>query len=184
MSLFRSLIRALATSGELFSDQAGLRLTPHEFLNRLVSFTNQYVCDIHGDSGLFTTLFIFLLEPGSGKLTYLNAGNEPPFWHGKDQSNRELRPTGPVIGIIPEAVFNTQEIVLQLGDTLCTFTDGVTDALNNQDVVFGRERLLRTIQDSPPVPNLMIDSVVKELEHFAGSTAQFDDITLLVVRKI
>ncbi len=184
MSLFRSLIRALATSSELFSNQAGLSLSPHEYLTRLVSFTNQYVCDIHGDSGLFTTLFICLLEPGGGKMTYLNAGNEPPIWHCGGQADRELRPTGPVIGVLPEAVFSTQEIVMQPGDTLCAFTDGVTDALNDQDVIFGRERLLRTIQDSPPKPSMMIESVIEQLGYFTGATVQFDDITLLVVRKI
>ena len=183
MSLFRSLIRVLATSGETFTNRVAQNLTAHEYLSRLVSFTNQYVCDIHGDSGLFTTLFICLLEPDGGKLTYLNAGNEPPFWLSKNQLITELRPTGPVIGIIPEAVFSTKEIVLQSGDILCAFTDGITDALDAEDVIFGRKRLLETLQVSPSEPGMMIETVVKELGYFTGSTAQFDDITLLVVKK-
>lgn len=183
MSLFRSLIRALATSGDTFSNRDALTLTEHEFLTRLVSFTNQYVCDIHGESGLFTTLFICLLEPDGGKLTYLNAGNEPPFWLSNNQQVTELRTTGPVIGIISEAVFSTKEIIMQPGDILCAFTDGITDALDSQEVFYGRERLLKTLRVSPSEPGMMIESVLKGLGHFTGSTAQFDDISLLVVKK-
>lgn len=183
MALFRSLIRAIATSGMVSWEQSAITTTPSEFLEQLVSFTNQYVCDTHGDSGLFTSLFICLLNPDDGRLTYINAGNEPPFWLQSAGQVTELRPTGPVVGIIPEAQFSARQIQLQAGDLLFAFTDGASDAKDAHNEILGKPRLLEMVQTSSRSPEEMLRAIVDQSRVFTGEVEQFDDITMLAVRK-
>src|SRR5512136_2504622 len=77
MTLFRSLIRATATSDLARRDPDLNALSPAECLQHVVAFTNRYVAHTHGAAGMYATLFIGLFNPQTGLLTYINGGNEP-----------------------------------------------------------------------------------------------------------
>jgi serine phosphatase RsbU (regulator of sigma subunit) len=184
MALFRSLIRAIAASGEICRGRSGLSISPADFLEQLVSFTNQYVCETHGDSGLFTTLFICVLNPNHGSLTYINAGNEPPVWLTSNGQLTELHPTGPVVGVIPGVVFKALEIQLSRDDLVIAYTDGVTDALDARNNMLGKRRLHEMVKSSPHTPAQMLEVIAARIQSFSGEAEQFDDITMLAMRKV
>ncbi len=64
-------------------------------------FTNNYIAKIHGDEGMFATLFFGVLEPSSGKLYYINGGHEPLFVINSNGIKTNLDPTGPAVGMMP-----------------------------------------------------------------------------------
>ena len=129
MTLFRSLIRATCTSNVFCSQEAGKELTPAERLTHVISFTNNYIAETHGEADMFATVFIALFSRRDGRLTYINCGNEPPLLFRKAGAPTALRPTGPVVGVIPNARFSAPEISMDKGDLLLVFTDGIPDAL-------------------------------------------------------
>jgi sigma-B regulation protein RsbU (phosphoserine phosphatase) len=131
---------------------------------------------------MFATLFMGIFDPGDGTLTYVNCGNEAPLLLSGD-SMTALGPTGPVIGVIPGAAFGVRQIILQKGDLLVAFTDGITDATNARDEIFGRERLSAAIGQSATSPAALIASLESQLAEFVASAPQFDDITLLAIQR-
>jgi sigma-B regulation protein RsbU (phosphoserine phosphatase) len=94
-----------------------------------------------------------------------------------------LRPTGPVIGVIPDARFSVKEISMESRDLLLVFTDGIPDALNVDNVSFGNERMLKLLGGSQASPAQVLKNIENELLQFIGAAEQFDDITLLAVKR-
>lgn len=184
MTLFRSLIRAIATGSLSFSSGDMATLDPEGRLSHVISFINNYIAQTHGDASMFATIFIGIVNPQNGTLTYMNCGHEPPFWVRGDGSVTPLPRTGPVVGIISEANFTVERITLENNDLLLTFTDGIPDAINADNESFGKERLLETVENFAIPPDLLLEKIEKTLHQFIGTTNQFDDITLLVIKRV
>jgi len=183
MALFRSLIRATATN-ELTDQSKDLgALKPAERLQHIVTFTNQYLVKTHGRASLFATIFIGIINLAQDTLTYINCGHEPAYWVTRDASITPLMPTGPFVGIFPEATYAAQEIELDNNDLILTYTDGVPDAQNPEDESFGKERLLEIVRTGEVNPSQLLKRIETHLSQFTGQAHQFDDITLLAVKK-
>jgi sigma-B regulation protein RsbU (phosphoserine phosphatase) len=207
MSLFRSLIRAFAdqhyslgwmdvlASDALGSDAADSRqtrsvsrrrelLTPGTTaLKKAVVLTNDYIANNHGETSMFATLFFGVLDPESGVLTYINGGHEPPMLIGRSGIKARLAPTGPAVGIFAGMEFGIEQVELEAGDVLLAFTDGVLDARNLADQFFGELKLERLVQQPVGSAESILETIMQALhEHMAG-TEQFDDITLLALRR-
>jgi serine phosphatase RsbU (regulator of sigma subunit) len=178
MTLFRSLIRATTI------ESASASLTTAQQLQHSVSLTNNYVAETHEMASMFATVFIGILEPNNGKLTYINGGNEPALIVGKDGNvHTELTRTGSAVGAISGAKFNTEEIMLTDDDLLIAFTDGIPDTQNVTGDFFGKEKMLEIIKSNQTSPKNFIDNMEETLQAFIGSAEQFDDITLLAIKK-
>jgi sigma-B regulation protein RsbU (phosphoserine phosphatase) len=182
MTLFRSLLRAPFTAAGAGQPQATPGSSPSELLQQVVSFTSNYVADTHAEANMFATVFMGIFDPSDGTLTYVNCGNEAALLLSGN-SMTKLGPTGPVIGIIPGADFGVKQVLLQKGDLLVAFTDGITDATNAADESFGQQRLAAAIREGAPSPDATIAILERQLAGFVGSAPQFDDITLLAVRR-
>jgi serine phosphatase RsbU (regulator of sigma subunit) len=182
MTLFRSLIRATATSAISCGEKYIVSLAPAERLRQVVSFTNNYLVEIHGDANMFATVFIGFFDLQTGILSYINCGNEPPFLLGSGGAVTALKPTGPVVGVVPRAVFTVKAIRLEKDDLLLAFTDGIPDACNHANESFGRERLLELLQEGNTIPAGLLKQVEERLHQFIGPADQFDDITLLAIK--
>lgn len=183
MTLFRSLIRATCTS---FSSLTGVeqKQSVESRLVHAVNFTNFYVTSVHGDSDMFSTLFIGLFEPKSGLLTYINCGNEPATWlHKVNGDQTQLPPTGPVIGIIADATFSSKQVLLEPGDVIIGFTDGVPDAMNAENRQYGRGYLDSVSSGSFATSSELCRQIDGDIHQFVGSADQFDDITLMVIMR-
>jgi sigma-B regulation protein RsbU (phosphoserine phosphatase) len=182
MTLFRTLFRATLTTDTFRNLQDGQSLTPAQRLQHVVAFTNQYVIETHGDTGLFTTVVICILNLQDGALTYLNCGNEHPLIIGSTGIT-PLIPTGPVIGVIPDARFTVKKVSLGRNELFFVYTDGVTDALNIDENFFGKERLLKSLGGCDCSPAKLLADVETQLREFIGTANQFDDITMLALKK-
>jgi sigma-B regulation protein RsbU (phosphoserine phosphatase) len=132
MGLIRSLIRIFTedTSTRASGDPPPMayEIKTEDPLQALTQI-NHYLETHHGREGIFATLFFGILAPDTGQLRYVNAGHEPPLVISPADSIQTLKATGPAVGMMLRARFDTAEIHLQPGDTLIAFTDGVTEAL-------------------------------------------------------
>jgi sigma-B regulation protein RsbU (phosphoserine phosphatase) len=183
MTLFRSLIRATSTTDTFSNRNDRLSLTAAERLQHVISFTNNYVVATHGDANMFATVFIGLINLQTGALSYINCGNEPALLLRNGGVTESFRPTGPVIGVIPDAEFSVKEISMESHDLLLAFTDGVPDALNGGNASFGHGSLLKLLKGSQASPAQVLKDIENELLQFIGAAEQFDDITLLAVKR-
>jgi serine phosphatase RsbU (regulator of sigma subunit) len=183
MTLVRSLLRATATGGLTGNTLELDALPPADRLRHVITFTNNYIAETHGDTGMFTTVFFGIFGKQNGLLTYVNCGNEPPLVIQKDGNISALRPTGPVIGVIPEAEFLVQEIQLEKGDLLIAYTDGVPDSQSVEGDFFGAAQLADLVCEHPGSAAEILTNIESELHRFTRGAAQFDDITLLAVRR-
>jgi Serine phosphatase RsbU, regulator of sigma subunit len=137
-------------------------------------------------ASMFITLFYGILHPSERSITYVNAGHNPPLiCHGTDGSFSELSATGMAIGVLTDAGYTSDTVVLGPGDVVVLYTDGITEAENAGQELFGEERLRETIARVRTRPAAEIVSAILEaVQAFSGTTPQSDDITLMVVRNI
>jgi serine phosphatase RsbU (regulator of sigma subunit) len=185
MALFRSLLRA-AFSSAIFTNSSGEQHTSEndhvKLLNKAVTFTNKYICNIH-HSAAYATLFFGLLDLHSGELDYIDAGHEPPLILNQGQVRLMLQPTGPVLGMLEEMTFEVKNAQMQGGDILLVYSDGVTDVQNDKGEMFGEDNYLRLLNHTAKSAESLLEHIVSNLRDFIGETPQYDDITLLAVRK-
>ena len=183
MTLYTSLIRAAATTNHFSGSLEAQQLRPSEPVKRAILCTNAYITATHADAR-FSTVFIGQIDLKDGKLTYMNCGNEPAFLLRADGSLTQLAPTGPVVGLFPEARFSIGQLTLEKSDLLLVYTDGITDTLDGEDNSYGKERLLRVITESKPTCDQLLGNIVNHANGFAGGVEQFDDITMLAIKRL
>ncbi|HNR01492.1 MAG TPA: SpoIIE family protein phosphatase [Anaerolineaceae bacterium] len=183
MTLFRSLIRATATSDVYCSTEELTGMSLSNRLQHVVSFTNHYVTQTHGDANMFATLVAGLIEVHSGMLYYANCGNPAPIVFRGGEHIASLAPTGPVIGVMDEAQFLVKEMQLLPGDILLVFSDGVTDFVDPEGDFLGEKPFLALINHQAETAGDLLQSIQIELEKYSSGAKQFDDITLVAVRR-
>ena len=181
MALFRSLIRAF--TDEVFAASANGQVGIEQGLRGIISRTNDYIANIHGRSNMFATLFLALLDPSTGVLHYVNAGHDAPIVLAREGVAARLVPTGPAVGMLPGLSFETGLTTLTPGDMLLAFTDGVIDARGPGGIPFGEPRLLALLDDPPPSASALTELISDVLSQYIQDENQFDDITLLSVRR-
>lgn len=136
-------------------------------------------------NAMFVSLFYAQLEPGTGQMTYVNAGHNPPlYYHAADNRLERLYRTGMVLGIDPDTPYTQSIITLQPGDFLLLYTDGLPDAIDDLEKPFGMDRLEKITMDNVHAPAEMILNLLDEalFAHTSGATP-FDDVTLMMVRR-
>ena len=130
----------------------------------------------------FVTLFYGILAP-DGELTYCNAGHNPPLLISSN-GVRKLTTGGLIVGLFGEATYEQEVVTLHPGDTLITFSDGVSEAWDTEGTEFGDERILECLHAPPGdiEPDELVQEVLAGVREFTVGEAQADDITVLVVR--
>ena len=117
-----------------------------------------------------------------GRLTYSNAGHNPPILIGRN-GVRRFETGGLILGLFPHATYEEETVQLEDGDTLVVFSDGVTEALNEAGDEFGEERLLRCVGEHLGcATDVLLDRILATVRNFAASATQNDDVTALVLR--
>ena len=137
------------------------------------------------DTGMFVTLFYGIYDPATNEFTYANGGHNPPLIVHADGSSTVLAMTGGVaLGVVPSIQYEQTTVALSPGDTILLYTDGVTDATNEEGEFFGLERLQATFAGNPPRDSRAAnDAVFEALQNFVGDVAQADDITCLALSR-
>ncbi len=152
-------------------------------LDRLVAHVNTQLC-ASTDAVRFATLFLAVLDPASGRLAYVNAGHNPPLLVARDGTSRQLLAAAPPVGMVPGLPFPVAEAAMAPGDTLVCYSDGVTEAMNAAEEMYGDDRLQAVLTASC---GLDLDSfhrtVLEDVAAFTGGAPQSDDVTLLIARR-
>lgn len=175
MALSRTTIRNVALRGR----------TPREVL----SWANRFIQE-DSQSDMFLTAFYGELDTQNGRMTYANAGHNPPLiWRQALSRFELLNPTGALLGVIEDVQFPEKTVELGHGDVLIIYTDGITEAYADDFTEFGLRRLRDVVtslfEDSPDASaETILDAIQDAVRGFVGSTLQYDDMTLLVVRRV
>ena len=136
------------------------------------------------DSCVFVTVFCGILNIKTGEVCYTNAGHNPPLIiRGKEKIDFLEAKKNTAIGIDEEAVFRKEELILQPGDTIYMYTDGVTEAFDKHGKQFSEERLEKEVsvykRDSI---RKLVHSTLDKIKDFSKGAPQSDDITIMVLR--
>jgi len=151
----------------------------------LVTRLNRAMVENSPDSK-FVTLFYAELDLATHELEYVNAGHNPPLRVLEEGGGavERLAPTGPVLGLLPGAAYRSERVVLQPGDLLALYTDGVTESVNHDFEEFGEDRLVKTLQrHRNQAPQSVLTSVVDEVRSFSPHE-QHDDITMIIAKRL
>ncbi len=136
--------------------------------------------------GMFVTCFYALLDRGSGRLCYANAGHDLPYrWHRGEVI--ELWATGMPLGMLPGSQYEEQEMTLEPGDGVLFYSDGLVEAHNQQRAMFGFPRLRELLRERPEstAGRELINFLLGELANFTGENwEQEDDVTLVALHRV
>jgi phosphoserine phosphatase RsbU/P len=133
----------------------------------------------------FATVFLAVLDVGSGKIRYANAGHNPSLVvRAATGAIERLGPTGPPIGLFPSSVYRAGDVALGPGDLLVLYTDGMVEAVNPDDVEYSIERLEQAClrEGTRPLPEI-VRALEADLAAFVGTVPYPDDRTLLLARR-
>ena len=144
--------------------------------------TNDALC-AQNPLDLFVTVFYCVLEPKSGVLRYANGGHNPPYIRRAAGAVETLSGAGGlVLGAMPGARYPTHTVQLLRGDRLVLYTDGVTEAFNPAEELYGAQRLADEVHvHGGGTPAALVERICQSVTNFAGTAPQSDDITLTVL---
>ncbi|HRQ37330.1 MAG TPA: SpoIIE family protein phosphatase [Chloroflexota bacterium] len=169
MALSRTILRTIAFNR---TDPANTLIRANEIIDK------------DAQSDLFVTVFYAVWDPHKEILTYANAGHNPPLLLRADGQVQMLTTNGIALGVLPRVQIERRETVFRQGDTLILYTDGVTEAMNEDFDEFGLDRLRVTVEAARQrQPGEIVTAVTQAIHVHAGDTPQFDDITLVVMKR-
>ncbi|MDY7022931.1 MAG: PP2C family protein-serine/threonine phosphatase [Cyanobacteriota bacterium] len=118
-------------------------------------------------------------------LTYINAGHEPLYILNPESGIRDsLNSTGPAVGMLADMEFNLAQTYIKLGETLIGYTDGVPEARAMDGSFFTGEQLLSLLQKETYSAQDLVNNIAFHVQNHVGAAEQFDDITMLAVRRM
>ena len=137
------------------------------------------------ETQMFVTVLYAVYDPETGEFTYASGGHDAPLLVHSDGSSELLPLTGGIaLGIVSDLAYGQNSVVLDHGETLVLYTDGVTEAMNGDGEQFGIERLRKVFSDrAPKDANEAAHKIFEAVNTFADGAAQSDDITCLTLRR-
>jgi serine phosphatase RsbU (regulator of sigma subunit)/putative methionine-R-sulfoxide reductase with GAF domain len=169
MALSRTIIRTVGFN----------RKDPGEILTRVNRIIN-----FDAESDLFVTVFYAVWDPKTHIISFANGGHNPPIIMNKRGEPRLLKAPGIALGVLPDVNIKTRTTRLEHGDTLILYTDGVSEAMNEDYDEFGMERLYLTARAARKGDAQSIVQAINDSIHdHAGGTPQFDDVTLVILKR-
>ena len=135
---------------------------------------------------MFVTLFFAMLAPGSGELEFCNAGHNAPYRLNGQGLELIEGAKGIILGVRPDAVYTTGRTSLAPGESIYVFTDGVTEAADQQGELFAEARLEAVLRAAGGCSTAaeIVTSVAEAVRGFVGNALPSDDITMLAVRRL
>lgn len=171
MALSRTIVRINATHHEKGTD--------------VLEDANNMIC-ADSREGMFVTLFYGVLDGNSRSLIYANAGHPPPLlMRSGSNAFEKLEVTGIALGAIGGAKYDERRVDLSSGDVLVLYTDGVNEAENSSREQYGIERFCSMVRESCHLgAQGIMDKILGDISQFCEGQAQFDDITMVVVKAV
>lgn len=170
MALSRTLIRSAAIS----------RVSPATTLTRVNA---RLFADVRSEQ--FVTVFYAVWEPDTRLLTYANGGHNPPLLASAAGSIRPLPGRNMALGVLEDAEYTERTVKLEPGDVLLLYTDGLTDAINQQGEEFGLHGVQAALASARHEPGpVIVQRLSEAVEHFTGPVEAFDDLTLVALKVV
>lgn len=169
----------MAVANTLIQSAARAGLKPHEVLgvaNRQLSRDN--------DLCMFVTVFCGVIDLGNGRVTFANGGHDPPYLvHQGERVTQVNQESGLVLGVNADFEYSSHSLSLEPGSVLFLYTDGVTEAMDREERLFGDSRIESYLSRQRNASEReIVDGVLKEVEEFTAGAPQSDDITMLALR--
>ncbi|WP_177602687.1 SpoIIE family protein phosphatase [uncultured Phocaeicola sp.] len=174
-ALFMAVSRTLIRS-------TGLRGIPsHE----CISYANRLLCNESLDA-MFVTVFYGIYTISTGVIDYTNAGHNPPYLLRRNNVVEALPLSQNfIVGVFDDFVYTNSTLKLEPGDAIILYTDGVTEAFNEERQQFGEKGLEKTLKSVPGADSKEIIEAIKEdVTEFSGNEPQSDDITILSLKRL
>lgn len=150
-------------------------ISPSEIMEK----TNERIC-ANNTEDMFVTIWLGVLEISTGKLTAANAGHEYPAIRKKDGLFELYKDKhGMVVGAFEGLKYKEYEIQLEPGDKIFVYTDGVVEATDAENHLFGTDRMIEALNENADTPLEVLANVRKSVDEFIGQAEQFDDLTML-----
>jgi phosphoserine phosphatase RsbU/P len=170
----------MAVSRTVLRVAAGKGLSPHECLLEAHQF-------LHGErrvTSTYVTCFYGILDLATGNLEYSRAGHNPPYLVRDGEAQTLAAAGGLPLGMLKTVKYDTATLQLAPGDTLLLFTDGITEAMNPRQELYGEERLVQLLSERAAALTLedLVRLVTQEATAFADGAPAADDMTVLGVR--
>src|SRR6202790_1412769 len=148
---------------------------------RVFNHVNRFLCG-HSEVGRYATMFFGILDQ-DGEMDYINAGHPSPFLIRHGVAEEPFTEGSYPVGLVQEAEYVTARVKLEPGDTLILFSDGVTEAMDPGEELYGVPRLREVLTgQSDCALDKLQKSILESVENFAKGAHQADDLTLLIVR--
>ncbi len=150
-------------------------------VNEIFTKANEKLCE-NNESGMFVTAWMGILDLNSGNVQFANAGHNPPLLKRADGSFEYLKTrAGFVLAGMEGVNYRAGEITLSPGDRLFLYTDGVPEATNTKNVLYGEDRLIAFMnQNASTEATELLPLLKSNIDEFVGEAPQFDDITMLM----
>jgi len=149
-----------------------------------VAHINRTVCQ-NVPSNKFVTFFVARLDPASGKITYVNAGHNPPLLVRKDGEVEFLTEGGMVLGLFEGISYDADNVEMRPGDSLLAYSDGVTETWSPEGDEFGEDKLTALVVERRDLnAQALQDAIFREIERFEAGAGATDDRTLVVLRRL
>jgi sigma-B regulation protein RsbU (phosphoserine phosphatase) len=167
MMTAKTIIKDLAESGMAVND--------------IFTKANEKLCE-NNESGMFVTAWMGILDLATGKLQYANAGHNPPLIKKANGDFEYLKSrAGFVLAGMEGVRYRVGELTLRPGDRVFLYTDGVSEATNSENQLYGEERLLNFMNRNSTVDaTALLPGLKANIDAFVGDAPQFDDITMLM----
>ena len=151
--------------------------------SEILQYVNEQLCQ-GNEAELFVTVWFAILDITTGKGLAANAGHEHPVIRRADGKYELVQYRhSPAIAIMDNIRFKEHEFEMQPGDSLFVYTDGVTEATNAKNELYGTERMLGALNNNPDAdPQELLQNVQNGINQFVGNAPQFDDITMMCLR--
>lgn len=148
-------------------------------LGEAVATANNALC-ARNKADMFITLWVGVLDLQSGEITYVNAGHNPPVTVLNGEASYLTKKSGLVLAGMDGVPYKEHTLTLQKGDTVFLYTDGVTEAENAANELYGEDRLLACFEQMKnSAPEEVIETIKQSVEVFVNGADQFDDMTML-----
>ena len=147
--------------------------------SKILKSLNNQLCE-NNPQAMFITLWLGIYNKNTDKITFSNAGHNPPLIYANGTFKELDLDKGIVIGVLEDFEYETEETYISKGMIL--YTDGITDANNNNGELYGEDRLIEFLNNHNFNEN-MINAVLENINEFTGDADQFDDMTMLMVVK-
>ncbi|MBO6087537.1 SpoIIE family protein phosphatase [bacterium] len=151
---------------------------------KMIETINKKICETN-KQGFFVTMLCGIINIKTGKLSLINCGHNPPLIRKKNEEYEYLCLNSNIaLGVVDDAEFEIFETQLNEGDIIFTYTDGITEAMNDREELFGEKRLLACLNNikGENQTKEILNNIKNDINNYTNSAPQSDDITMLIFK--